>query len=70
MVNDVKNEYRKYLTVGRAEIKESTDLIVCKLDCDIEDLREKHPDKVLISCKWIDDSICRYELEDKSKYIL
>lgn len=67
----MKNEYRKYLTVGRAEIGESTDLLVCNLlDCDIEDLREKHPGKVLISCKWIDDSICRYELEDKSKYIL
>ncbi|KAL7328646.1 hypothetical protein PS15p_206883 [Mucor circinelloides] len=70
LIDDVKGEYRKYLVAARATIGDFDDLIVCKLDQDIEALRNKYPGKNLISCKWIEASICRYELDDKSKYIL
>ncbi|KAK4518459.1 uncharacterized protein ATC70_008677 [Mucor velutinosus] len=70
LLDDVKGEYRKYLVAARAQIGDFDDLIVCKLDQDIEALRSKYPGKNLISHKWIEASICRYELDDKSKYIL
>ncbi|EPB84477.1 hypothetical protein HMPREF1544_08781 [Mucor circinelloides 1006PhL] len=70
LIDDVKGEYRKYLIAARATIGDFDDLIVCKLDQDMEALRSKYPGKNLISCKWIEASICRYELDDKSKYIL
>lgn len=70
LIDDVKGEYRKYLAAARAQIGDFDDLIVCSLDQDIEALRSKYPGKNLISHKWIEASICRYELDDKSQYLL
>ncbi|CEP07915.1 hypothetical protein [Parasitella parasitica] len=70
LIDDVNNEYRKYLTIGRAEIGDFPDLIVCNLNANIEELKKKHSGKVLISCKWIESSICLFELDVKDKYIL
>ncbi|GAN11369.1 hypothetical protein MAM1_0564d10928 [Mucor ambiguus] len=70
LIGDVKGEYRKYLMAARAQVGDFDDLIVCKPDQDIETLRSKYPGKNLISYKWIEASICRYELDDKSQYIL
>ncbi|KAL0141389.1 hypothetical protein V8B55DRAFT_1488895 [Mucor lusitanicus] len=70
LIDDVKGEYRKYLLAARAQIGDYDDLIVCNLDQDIEALKSKYPGKNLISHKWIEASICQYELDDKSQYIL
>lgn len=70
LIDDMKGEYRKYLAAARAQIGDFDDLIVCTLDQDIEALRSKHPGKNLISHKWVEASICRYELDDKSQYML
>ncbi|KAL9558335.1 hypothetical protein MBANPS3_000958 [Mucor bainieri] len=73
LIDDVNGEYHKYLMAARAQIGDFDDLIVCNPNLTTEDLkalRNKHPGKNLISYKWIEASICRYELDDKSKHIL
>ncbi|KAI8080793.1 uncharacterized protein B0P05DRAFT_539641 [Gilbertella persicaria] len=72
LIDDAENKYRRLLTVGRATIgDEFEDMIVCSdKPVNTEELRQKYPNKTLVSIDWINDCIDNYEILKKDSYIL
>lgn len=74
-INDdkVTRRYQKYVRIGGGTIVDYGEIIVCSEDMDsvdVDEIQAKYEDKKLLFKDWIDECICKYELEKKDKYYL
>jgi hypothetical protein len=69
----ITRRYQKYIRSGGGVVVDHGEIIVCSEDMDsvdVDEIQAQYPGKKLLSKDWVDECICKYELERKDKHYL